>query len=173
MITVAIIGILASIAIPKYLNHTYRARQVEAITVLNVAKNQQFTHLALHDCFAATEVMPLGVPGPVPRVWNSISSGPALPCSGAPRTFLDVGIVPLQSLVYFTYQCSARQASLGFGTDEFTCSARGDLDGDGNEAEILYCSDLGGTGSGLPSPGPSGAGCPFPFGPVRVSPAIF
>lgn len=173
MVTVAIIGILASIAIPKYLNHTYRARQVEAVTVLNVSKNQQFTHLALHDCFANTEVMPLGVPSPAPRLWNSVSVGVGLPCTGAQLSFLDVGIVPLNSRVYFTYQCGARLAALGPGTDEFTCSARGDLDGDGNEAEILYCSDLANSGAGLPSPGPSGAGCPFPFGPVRVSPAIY
>ena len=174
MIVVAILGILASIAIPRFIQYTLRARQTEAYTLLGVAKNQQFAYFAVNDCFTPTEAMPAGVPSSVPLPFTSVGSGYTVACDGNPKSMVDLGLIPSQSLLYFVYQCDAQISRLngGVGTDEFVCSARGDLDGDGNQLEFLYCTDQDGSGAGLPSPS-TGAPCDFPYDPVRVSPALF
>lgn len=174
MITVAILGILAAIAVPQYTRYTLRARQTEAYTILNIAKNQQYAWYALYDCFAPTEQMPAGAPGPIPQPYNSMGTVFANPCDGNQRSLSDVGIIPNQTGLFFVYQCGAQISGLmgGMGTDEFTCSARADLDGNGAELELLYCTDLDNDGMGIPSPA-SGAACDFPYDPVRVSPDLF
>jgi prepilin-type N-terminal cleavage/methylation domain-containing protein len=174
MITVAILAILASVAIPRFLYYTLRARQAEAYTMLAVAKNQQIAFFAINDCFAPTEQMPVGVPGVTPQAYTSLPTGYTNPCDGNQKSLADVGIVPSQVQLYFVYQCDAQISRLngGVGTNEYVCSARGDLDGDSNLVEFLYCTDNDSNGIGLPSPA-TGTACDFPYDPVRVSQAIF
>lgn len=172
MVVVAIVGLLAAIAIPQYQKYVLRTRQAEAYTMLGVAKNQQYAFFAEYSCFANTEQMPAGVPGTVPLPWTSMATGFATPCTGAPvLSFEDLGVSPNQERLYFVYQCTSRISMAGV-TNEFTCSALGDLDGDANQVEFLYCTDLDLDGSGLAS-SQTGALCNFPYDPVRVSPGLF
>jgi type IV pilus assembly protein PilA len=174
MIVVAIIGILASIAIPNYQRYILRVRQTEAMTVIGIAKNAEFAHYALRDCFVNTEATPVGgSPGLTPQKWNSISTAnTALPCSDlSARSFEDVSVRPSVPNVYYEYQCMARLASTGGIKDDFTCSAYGDIDGDGRMFEMVYGTDFDGDGSTIPSARGTVSG--FPNDPVRVSPGIY
>lgn len=172
MITVAILGILASVALPQYLNYVLRARQIEAATMLNMASRQENSFYAVYDCFAPTEIMPVGVPGSAPQTYNSVASAFVQPCNGGIKSMFDLGVVPLSNNLFFVYECAARIPGNGGGTNEFTCSARSDLDGDSQFAEFLYCSDNASVGLGLPAP-TSGAACTFPYENYRVSIARF
>ena len=174
MIVVAIIGILAAVAIPQYTRYTLRARQGEAYTMLGMSKNQQYAFFALHDCFAPTEQMPAGAPTPVRQAYTSMSTGFTNACDGGNKSLADLGIIPGQTGLFFVYECGAQLTALmgGMGTDEFTCSARGDLDGNAQELEMLYCTDIDNDGMGLASPA-TGVACDFPYDPIRVSPDLY
>lgn len=173
MIAVAILGVLASVAVPRYQRYVMRARQAEAYTMTGMMKNQQYAFLASHDCFVTTDQTPAGTPSGQANVWSSAATAITDPCTGATLTFSDLGVQPVQSRVFFVYQCVARISALVMATDEFTCSARGDLDDDADELEVLFCTDNARAGMGLNSPGPSNAPCTFPFDPFRVSVAAF
>jgi len=59
MIVVAIIGILASIAIPQYLRFTTKARRTEGIAILSGLHKTQISYFASEDAFPQTAVTPL------------------------------------------------------------------------------------------------------------------
>lgn len=168
MITIAILGVLASIAIPSYRRSVFRARQAESIIILGNLKVNQWSYFGSYDCFANTEQHPVGVPSVTPLAWGSVSVPFANPCDGMPRTLKDIGVEPSITESYFQYQCAA-QVPMGAGvSNEFTCSARADLDGDAMLQESLFCTDQGRTGMGLASP-QSGLACTFPYSVFRVS----
>ncbi|MBK8014332.1 MAG: prepilin-type N-terminal cleavage/methylation domain-containing protein [Deltaproteobacteria bacterium] len=177
MIVVAIIAVLAAIAIPRYTTFVLRARQAEGYTMMTVAKNAQFTHFATFDCFAAVSRAPaVGVPGPVPRAWDSAVSGVNEVCPGWPgpptaKTFEDLSVRPSTTMVYFEYSCTATY-QVGAGTSEFACCAEGDLDGDANRFEMIYGTDEDGDGATLATCS-SGTVSNFPLDAVRVSVAVF
>ncbi len=170
MIAVAIAGILVAIAVPRYYIFVFRARQAEVNMILGVAKNQQYAYLAVHDCFATVEPTPALVPGSVPAFWNSLPSIFPDPCVGV-RTAYDVGVIPAHGQVYHQYACTHQDSVIAMSTNEFNCSALGDLDGDTALYEAAYCSDFDGDGMGIATP--QGTACPFPNEPVRLSQAIF
>lgn len=173
MIVVAILAILAALAIPNYQRYTLRARSAEAYTMLNVAKNQEFAWYALYDCFTNTETHPVGPPGPTARPFSSMSTVFSTPCDGAIHSLNDVGIVPAQGSLYFSYQCVARipQTLGNAGAHEFTCSAYGDLDGNGVQSEVTYCTDFDTDGTGYPTA--MGTACSFPYEVHRVTAELF
>lgn len=171
MVTIAILGILAAIAIPRYIRYSLRARATEAYTMLTVAKNQQYAHYALYDCFANTESHPLGVPGATRRPYTSALSGFTNACDGTQRTLRDVGIVPAQGSLYGTYECAANVSQVSGGAHDFSCSALLDLDADGLVAEYVYCSNIARNGTGYAAP--SGTVCSFPYEVFRATSQFF
>ncbi|MBA2669402.1 MAG: prepilin-type N-terminal cleavage/methylation domain-containing protein [Gemmatimonadetes bacterium] len=54
MIVVVIIGILASIAVPKFMTASYRAKEKEAETILKQVYTVQRVHLSQNGAFAST-----------------------------------------------------------------------------------------------------------------------
>lgn len=164
MITIAILGVLAAIAIPSYIRYVMRAKQTEAYTVLGTANNQQHALFASHDCFAIVEQTPtVGVIGVTKNPWTSAVSG--LPfCQGNVMSMEDLGVRPNARDVYFHYACAARDTP---GNGDFTCSAQDDLDGDGAIVEFALCTDNDKNGVGLVTPG--GNPCTFIGEIVRVS----
>jgi type IV pilus assembly protein PilA len=54
MIVVAIIGILAAIAIPNFMNYQCKAKQSEAKSALGSIKTQQVAYFAEYDTFATS-----------------------------------------------------------------------------------------------------------------------
>lgn len=121
MFVVGIIGILASIAVPSYQVHTYRARGTEAaINTAAIAYLEQVRVLEAGDTIAC-EAQPAAIPsGPTPfeptAAWR------------------DLGFVASGS-VWFQYQVE-RPASR-----KFRVIARADLDKDGQIAERVLDSD--------------------------------
>ncbi|MCK6552763.1 hypothetical protein L6R52_43470, partial [Myxococcota bacterium] len=151
-----------------------RAKQVEGLTLMAITKNAQYTYYAIHDCFVDLERTPIGgTPGMVKQVWNSVPTAAAgLPCTDRTvRSFIDIDIKPNHPFVYYEYECRTRFGPATSTTDEFTCSAWGDLDGDGLMYEMIFGTDY--DGDGLTIASGHGTLSPFPFETIRVSPAIY
>jgi prepilin-type N-terminal cleavage/methylation domain-containing protein len=162
MIAVAIIGILAAIAIPNYLRHALRAKQTEGSVLLGAIRTSQLTFSAANGCFATIPQTPPGAPTPNRQIWTAGAAVPGNPCGGVPLSFENLQVRPNGGSTYFVYACSAQATPA-----EFTCNARGDLDGDGLIWELMFCSDQDGDGAGIPSP--AGTACTFPWEPIRSS----
>ncbi len=171
MMVVAIVGILAAIAIPNFVEYSLRSKQTEASLILGDLKTAQWSLYATHDCFAILEQTPAVAPVPGQRgTWLSAASpaGTAF-CAGNTMSMEDVGVRTTGSGVYFQYECAAVD-NPGAGSN-FSCTAVGDLDADGAASEFAFCSDLDGDGLGLPTP--LGTACPFVDQVVRLSVARF
>jgi len=70
MITVAVVGILATIAYPSYQNQVRRSNRADAITALTAMANAQERFYLANNTYADT-TPPLGFPAPVPPAGNS------------------------------------------------------------------------------------------------------
>jgi prepilin-type N-terminal cleavage/methylation domain-containing protein len=169
MIVVAIIGILAAIAIPQYQAYIYRAKRSEAMGMLGAIKVAQETHRATKDCYVPITRNPPGTAEPTRRDWVFGTLNPNLPCDDVtPRSFEDIAVVPAASQTYYSYGCTSHFAGLAPGSaEDYSCSMIGDLDGDGAESEIVYCTDNDNDGTCIASI--TGAVSSFPMEPVRVN----
>ena len=166
VIVIAILAVLAAVAIPTYQRSFYRARQAESMVILANMRTNQWSYYGLYDCFANTEVHPVGVPSVIPLPWNSARTIYANPCDGMARSFFDLGVELSIADSYFQYECAA--GVISGTTEDFTCTGRADLDGDGLFQEILYCTDQTLTGMGLMSP-QTGVGCTFPYSAFKIT----
>lgn len=115
MIVVAIIGILASVAIPAFANYSLKAKTAEAKTCLNSLALAQIAYHGESDTYVACAANPGAVPGTGRSAWNA-----------ANVDFATIGFFPKDNLVH--YQYASTSAVL---TADFTATATGDLDGDG------------------------------------------
>ncbi len=136
MVTVAIIGILAAIAIPAYSSYLYRAKTTEAIGFLADIKSRQEAYRSEYFQYCAVSAdndssyWPTATPGRKAVAWNQ---------GTIPVGWAQLGVRPPNPQVYFGYQAiagapgSTPAAGLGYdGSDYwFVSRARGDLDGDG------------------------------------------
>jgi prepilin-type N-terminal cleavage/methylation domain-containing protein len=173
MIVVAIVGILAAIAIPQYTNYVYRAKRTEAMSMLSSIKVAQETYRALKDCYAPVARNPPSAAEATRRDWVFGILLPNAPCDDpTPRSFDDNNVRPASSQVYYSYGCTAQLANSCPGcSEEYACSMIGDLDGDGGQSEIVFCTDNDGDGSCIGSI--TGAFSSFPNEPVRVNSAAW
>lgn len=90
MIVVAIIGILAAIAIPNFLQYQMKSRQSEAKTNLQAIKTSQVAFQAEQGCYIGIPVegviAPVGGTKTIPFTW-----GPGIPGRVPPTTWCIVG----------------------------------------------------------------------------------
>jgi type II secretory pathway pseudopilin PulG len=127
MITVAIIGILAAIAIPAFQNYQSRSKRSEAYANLaSIAKMEQ-SYFAEYDSYVDVAAPQPGtasgrVPGPTKMPW--------VPGASLPNMFGTLGWEP-EGNVYFDYDVDT-------GADCFTAVAYGDADGDGLLSVLQY-----------------------------------
>jgi len=134
MIVVAIIGILASIAIPSFINYQLTSKRAEAFANLASLAKSQKSYYAEFNSYVPVLSAPTGggVPGPttIKRDKTSIDAA-----------FADVGWTP-DGDVFFDYDTSTPADPMGgtcFCTDScFTAAAYGDLDGDGLLSALIY-----------------------------------
>jgi len=161
MIVVAIIGILAAIAIPNFLQYQMKSRQSEAKTNLQAIRTSEISFQAERGCYLGVTAEPLAMPVPaanlksVPSPW-----GPGVPpigslvfCQAAGGvfigTFRDIGFVATGNVNYLytadavqsaivpitsVQSCPTAIAPASAGTNpqtSFVASARANLDGDG------------------------------------------
>ena len=134
MIVVAIIGILASVAIPSFINYQLTSKRAEAYSNLSALAKAQKAYFAEYNTFVAVASEPAGAlalpPTTVTR--NSASINIA---------FAAVGWVP-EGDVFFDYDTATNANPLAgtcaAGAPKFTSSAYGDLDGDGLLSILVY-----------------------------------
>ncbi len=121
MIVVAIIGILAAIAIPNFLQYQMKSRQSEAKTNLGAIKTSEVSWQGERGCYLAIARHPLNVPTPAksaPTNWFGTPPAPIVPtpavgtgwCSaggmgGTVGNFAALGFEP-SGLVYYNYAAS-------------------------------------------------------------------
>ncbi|HEB90149.1 MAG TPA: prepilin-type N-terminal cleavage/methylation domain-containing protein [Deltaproteobacteria bacterium] len=134
MIVVAIIGILASVAIPSFINYQLTSKRAEAYANLSALAKAQKAYFAEFNTFVGVLAEPstaLGV-APVAIKRDSASIGGA---------FSLVGWVP-EGDVFFDYDTSVPGGAFGPGcacaSGCFTATAYGDLDGDGGLSVVTY-----------------------------------
>lgn len=120
MIVVAIIGILAAIAIPNFLNFRMKAKTAEAKSNLGAIRSLEVAYFAEWNFF-------VGAAAQNPRLVGSLD-GTKAPWSTT-TTFSQIGFTP-EGSVFYTYSLLPLTAynsqSVGF-----TAAAQGDLDDDG------------------------------------------
>jgi len=137
MIVVAIIGILAAVAVPAFMDYIKRAKKTEATLQLNkIGKNAK--RFYVENAQYVADVGP-DLPEGKPGVGGCCGGHGALPnhCKADPAAWTDPGTagawktldfeIDEDSLFYYGYN--------GVATS-FTATATGDLDCDGNE--IVY-----------------------------------
>ena len=132
MISVAIVGILAAVAIPSFRTYQWKAKRSEAYVNLGALANNQKAYFANSEAYLgvapAEPGMTLGdVPGTVSR-----------DSTGIDTAFGAIGWAT-EGQVYFDYDTNA--PSLGAGcvcVQCFTSTAYGDIDGDNAQSAIMY-----------------------------------
>ena len=116
MIVIAIIGILAAIAIPNFVNYQLKSKTGEAKFNLGSIKTTSEAYRSEHDSYVVCAANPASVPG-----------GTKLPWVTANSDFNLIGFAPTGK-VYFSYSVIAGPSGI---TTSYIALAEGDLDGDG------------------------------------------
>jgi prepilin-type N-terminal cleavage/methylation domain-containing protein len=135
MIVVAIIGILASVAIPSFLNYQLTAKRAEGYSNLNALSKAQKAYYAEFNTYVASNPEPLFTSGDLPTQTKRDSTPINV-------SFAAVGWAP-EGDVFFDYD-TATVATPLLGScalcagDCFTSSAYGDLDGNGLFSILIY-----------------------------------
>jgi type IV pilus assembly protein PilA len=121
MIVVAIIGILAAIAIPNFLNYQLKSKTAEAKVNLGAIATSQESWRAENDSYIACGAYPKAY-GPSKQTWTKANAG----------NFTSIGFAPSGD-VYYQYEVPAANVS----TTAFRATATGDLDDDGTDGGFL------------------------------------
>jgi prepilin-type N-terminal cleavage/methylation domain-containing protein len=156
MIAVAIIGVLASVAIPAFQNYQNRSRRAEAFANLGAIAKLEKSYYSEYGSYVSVGVSePAGVPSSTKLLWD-----PA-----ADVAFGVVGFHP-DGAVYYTY---AVNVDLGQcpRQDCFTASAYGDADSDGLMSLVMYVQP---TATGQTSPDITFPALGLPLDPISNSP---
>ena len=148
MIVVAIVGVLASIAIPGFQRYQKTSKRTEAYTNLAALAKAQKSYFAETSVFVASLPEPSNTTGVDPHAAqrDGSSLGPA---------FATVGWTPTGD-VYFDYDTCTSNGAFNCGCTCptcFTATAWGDLDNDGSMSGYMYFQDDG-----------SGTTCPTAIG---------
>jgi prepilin-type N-terminal cleavage/methylation domain-containing protein len=134
MIVVAIVGVLASLAIPTFIKYQYRARSAECSTLIRSIVASEFSYFAHADVFQPAVPTPDGVATNIKVLWTSASVGF--------DAFQEMGFRP-EGAVYFRYSVDVTGTS-------FAIIGRGDLDADSTFQDWAFVHpDTGGT---VPAP---------------------
>jgi prepilin-type N-terminal cleavage/methylation domain-containing protein len=163
MFTVAIVGILASIAIPNYQLYRYRTRTAEIASLFSGIRAAQDAFFATHDAFAnITAPNPPTPPGSARQLWVPVACDPN--CSRTNpadcTSFECIGFAPA-TWVYYQYA----SPSLNTPT-EYSIGAAGDVDGNGSSGSYSYQTANSGGGVGLLADGVSGCPAGIPAGEI-------
>ena len=131
MIVVAIIGILAAVAIPSFINYQLSSKRTVAYANLSALAKSQKAYFAEFNDFVPVDAEPSGALGgsPTNLKRSNVSVGPA---------FAAVGWVP-DGDVFFDYDTATPVGGTCTCVEAcFTATAYGDLDGDTFFSAIMY-----------------------------------
>ena len=130
MIVVAIIGILAAIAIPNFLNYQLKSKTAEAKTNIGAIRTSQESYKAETGTFLACTLSPNGGGGPGKTDWAAVAAGGV--------SFDDIGYSP-SGPVFYQYE-----VDIDDDTANMAIGALADLDGDGTKgSEFGLSTDSG------------------------------
>jgi type IV pilus assembly protein PilA len=132
MIVVAIIGILAAIAIPNFLQFQLRSKTGEAKTNIAAIRTAEEGYFAEYNNYVTAAETPGTALSTNKRFWSG----------GGITQFDQLGWSPTGE-VFYNYGVDATGAS-------YTISAWGDLDGNGTESDFGYVHPAPGATAGLP-----------------------
>jgi len=121
VITVAIVGVLAAIAIPTYTEMQLRARKAEVAPVLRGIGTAETAYQTATGTWIDAGANPTGTPSKVPRAWLAGQPG-----------WTELGYQPAGEL-RCTYSVTVERSG-----DLALASADCDMDGDGNIAVTAY-----------------------------------
>lgn len=136
MISVAIIGILAAIAIPNFILYQQRSKRSEAYTNLDGIRKVELAYFTEFGSYVTAKTSPQCSP-----LSSDKQNWPVLDdrrfSTDAPNSgFEAIGWVP-EGETYFDYDVNAQVLP---GGAVFTAGAYGDVDGDGLVAQFMYMS---------------------------------
>jgi type IV pilus assembly protein PilA len=134
MIVVAIIGILAAIAIPNFLQFQLRSKTGEARTNLAGIRTAEESYFAEYGLYVTAAAHP-AAPVPTKQQWTA----------AATHGFNIMGWAP-EGSVFFQYATDVG----GANNTAYTASALGELDGGGNTSDFGYVK-ADGAGAGIAS----------------------
>lgn len=137
MLTLALIGVLTTIAIPKLISYQLRSKAAEATTNIGAIQRALEAYSAENNIYVSA--MP-----PTPATVGSGSQSWGL-AAGDSHGFNSIGYVP-EGQVYFQYGVTSDGASA------YTIAARSDLDGDGIYNTWGYVNPADGTALGVVGP---------------------
>src|SRR5262245_59734626 len=154
MIVVALLGVLASVAVPGFLTYQARARRSEAYVNLRAFAESERSFYTVKGFYHGTglswpDPVPYSGPGAMRMTWDAASEA----------AFSELGWGP-EGQVYYTYETNTPEVS-GSGcvcSVCFTATAFGDVDANGRVSAVMYSH-----------PEPDGSGgfdeCPARFRP--------
>jgi prepilin-type N-terminal cleavage/methylation domain-containing protein len=137
MLTLALIGVLTTIAIPKLISYQLRSKAAEAATNIGAIQRSLEAYSAEHNVYVSAMPPTPTTVGPLNQTWGL--------ASGDPHGFNKIGYVP-EGQVYFQYGVTSDGASA------YTIGARSDLDGDGIYKTWGYVKPAKGTSTGVVGP---------------------
>lgn len=150
MVTVAVIGLLAAIAIPRFISYQLRSRAAEARTNLGGIRTAQESFAADADNYANVTTAEGNTSLTTQKViWQHTDCNAACQTT-APENcteFSCIGFAPAGA-VYYRYMSGHRLAA-ALAPPEYCMAAEGDLDGDGNNSSFEFQSSNANTGTGL------------------------
>ena len=135
MIVVAIIGVLASIAVPSFINYQLTSKRAEAFANLSALAKAQKSYFAEFNTFVDAAAEPSFGLGSVPPTTVKRDKTPL------EQAFAAVGWTP-DGDVFFDYDTATPDepglGNCGCAEGCFTAAAYGDLDGDSALSVVLY-----------------------------------
>ncbi len=137
MLTVSIVGLLATVAIPTMMRFQLKAKAAECRVNIAAIREAEETYFAEFGEYAsAVPVLPLSI-GPTRVAWVLANSDV--------HGFNDIGWSP-EGLLYFQYGVKTN------GELAYTIEARSDIDGDGSYNSWGYVKPIPGTSAGVAGP---------------------
>ncbi len=140
MVVVVILGILAAIAIPFYMNYVYRSRTAEATVNINGIRTLEESYFAENNRYitsatgtACCTAAPAGAPGKQTRNW--------LPAEVA--NWGTLGFAPTGASTYYTYSVNCTVVATVCNPANVTIGAEGNLDGDTNNHTFALATGTG------------------------------
>jgi prepilin-type N-terminal cleavage/methylation domain-containing protein len=133
MVVTAIVGILASIAIPSFQLYQLRSKRSEAYANLESIRKVQLSYLAEFGAFVTATPSPLIALSPDKQNWAA-QGDKRFPTDPAGSGFDLLGWRP-DGATYFDYDT---YAAVGANGPHFTAAAYGDIDGDGGLSVFMY-----------------------------------
>jgi len=136
MVSVAIIGVLASTSVALFQNYQNRSRMTEAKSNLASIRDVQKAFFAEASTYGRSFSCPALFPAPTgnPQNWKQARSTFCDPALSPPPNLDSLGWQP-EGATYFDYDVATGEDGAG---PRFTAAAYGDVDGDGNLSIVMY-----------------------------------